>query len=215
MFTGIVETVGHIAEVESRGDARELGVRAPGFAEGLEPGDSVAVDGVCLTATRCQGSVFFVDAIGTTLSRTVAGRYDVGTPVNLERAMMLGQRVDGHLVQGHVDAVGSLTAISEADGFRLLDFALPRNVWEQTILHGSIAINGVSLTVNELTAPDACQVGIIPYTWEHTNLKHLRPGDPVNLEGDLIGKYVGRMLEGRFNGLLNTGVRPRDSDPES
>jgi riboflavin synthase len=114
--------------------------------------------------------------------------------VNLERAMVLGQRLDGHLVQGHVDGVGQLTSVTESDGFWLLDFRIPEEVWARTILHGSIAINGISLTVNRLDPPDSCQIGIIPHTWEMTNLGILRPGDPVNLEGDLIGKYVGRML---------------------
>ena len=197
MFTGIVEEVGRIDSAEDRGDTRVFGIGAPGIVPFLALGDSVAVDGACLTVARLGDGQFFVDAIGTTLSRTVASGYRAGTKVNLERAMVLGQRLDGHLVQGHVDGLGVLTRIGEADGFRLLDFEIPREVWEQTILHGSICINGISLTVNALDAPDRCQVAIIPHTWQHTNLSSLNPGDPVNLEGDLIGKYVGKMLATR------------------
>lgn len=197
MFTGIVEAMGRIAAVDERGRTRELRIEAPEIVEALRPGDSVSVDGACLTVTGREGSAFLVETIGTTLSRTVAATYGPGRRVNLERAMALGQRLDGHLVQGHVDGVGTLAAVAEDDGYWLQQFVLPPTVWEQTILHGSIAINGVSLTVNALEPPDRCQVGIIPFTWEHTNLKDLRPGDPVNLEGDLIGKYVGRMLAAR------------------
>jgi len=203
MFTGIVEEVGTVARVETRGDTREITIRAPGMAPDLGQGDSVAIDGACQTVVRTTADSFLVQSIGTTLSRTVAGHYRVGSRVNLERAMILGSRLDGHLVQGHVDAVGELAAVSESGGFRLMDFGVPSDVWGQTILHGSIAINGISLTVNALREPDGVQIGIIEHTWEHTNLKDLRPGDPVNLEGDLIGKYVGRMLasQGRHNGL--------------
>ncbi len=197
MFTGIVEEVGRIDSVAEEGETRVFGIRAPGIIDDLGLGDSVAVDGACLTVARLAPPVFFVDAIGTTLSRTVAGRYAPGSPVNLERAMVMGRRLDGHLVQGHVDGLGSLEAVSEVEGFWLMDFRIPPEIWDQTILHGSIAINGISLTVNDLTAPDRCQIGIIPHTWEHTNLASLGPGDGVNLEGDLIGKYVGKMLAAR------------------
>jgi riboflavin synthase len=197
MFTGIIEEVGTVARAADRHDTREIVIEAPGIASELDLGDSVSLDGACQTVVRADGDRFTVESIGTTLSRTVLGGYRVGTRVNLERAMVLGRRLDGHLVQGHVDGVGELTSCRQEGGFWMLDFRIPPDVWRQTILHGSIAINGISLTVNRLDPPDQCQVGIIPHTWEHTNLKDLRPSDRVNLEGDLIGKYVGRMLASR------------------
>ena len=194
MFTGIVESTGTVAETREVEGARVIRFRAPDVLAGLAPGGSVAVDGACLTAVEVLPDGFTVEAIGTTLSRTVAGRYREGARVNLERAMRLGERLDGHLVQGHVDGLGELLAVETKGEYRLMDFRVPPVVEETLVLHGSIAINGVSLTVNDLPSPGVCQVAIIPHTWEVTNLGRLAPGDPVNLEGDLIGKYVGRIL---------------------
>jgi len=193
VFTGIVEAVGRVEAVREGRGARRIAIRAPGAWGDLTPGASVAVDGACLTAVEVRDGGFAVDAIGTTLSRTVAGRYAVGSRVNLERALRMGDRLDGHLVQGHVDAVGELLSVREEGDYRLLDLTLTPDVEEVTVLHGSIAVNGVSLTVNAL-GPGRCQVAIIPYTWDNTNLADLEPGDPVNLEADLIGKHVGRFL---------------------
>jgi riboflavin synthase len=160
-------------------------------------GDSIAVDGACLTAVEVTDTSFRIDAVLSTLERTVAGTYRPGARVNLERAMVMGARLDGHMVQGHVDGMGELVALRDEGGTRFLDFRVPREVWEQTILHGSIALNGISLTVNALEAPDRLQVAIIPHTWEVTNLASLAVGDRVNVEGDLLGKYVGRILAAR------------------
>jgi riboflavin synthase len=192
MFTGLVEAVGTVDDVHELNESRRIRIRAPGIADELSIGESVSVDGACLTAVEVGGGAFAVEAIGTTLSRTIAGGYRAGTRVNLERALRLSDRLGGHLVQGHVDAVGELEGVRQEGTHRLLDFRIPPDVASVTILHGSIAINGVSLTVNALTA-GGCQVAIIPHTWERTTLSDLRPGDPVNLEGDLIGKYVSRM----------------------
>jgi riboflavin synthase len=198
VFTGIIEAVGTIAAVEEGEDARVVTIRAPEVVDGtLAPGASVAVDGACLTAVDVTAEAFTVEAIGTTLSRTVARTYGPGVRVNLERALRMGDRLDGHLVQGHVDGLGELVSSERKGDYWLLDMAIPRSVGETTILHGSIAINGVSLTVNALPGPELCQVAIIPHTWTHTNLADLDPGDPVNLEGDLIGKYVGSILAAR------------------
>jgi len=120
----------------------------------------------------------------------------VGSRVNLERAMRMGARLDGHLVQGHVDGVGQLESVVVEGDFHRLRFRIPSEVHRGTLLHGSITLNGVSLTVNALEPEHRIEVGIIPHTWTHTNLSHLAPGDPVNVEGDLIGKYVGRWMEG-------------------
>ena len=203
MFTGIIEAVGTIASVRERPGAREFVIRAPEVAPELKPGDSITVDGACQTAVRNDEETFAIETIGTTLSRTVAGEYRTGSRVNLERSMVLGGRLDGHLVQGHVDGVGRVRSVRREGDFWLLDFRMPEVVGSVTILHGSIAVNGVSLTVNDLPSGDICQVGIIPFTWDHTNLGDLKPGDPVNLEGDLIGKYVAKLLQaGRGEGAL-------------
>jgi riboflavin synthase len=194
MFTGIIETVGTVASVRERAGAREFVIRAPEISGEVRPGDSITVDGACQTAVRGDGESFVIETIGTTLSRTVAGDYRIGSRVNLERSMVLGGRLDGHLVQGHVDGVGRVLGVRQEGDYWLMDFQIPKVVAEVTILHGSIAINGISLTVNALPAEGQCQVGIIPFTWEHTNLSALKVGDRVNLEGDLIGKYVGKLL---------------------
>ena len=195
MFTGIVEAVGEIATVHDREDGRTLQIRAP-FARDLSSGQSIAVDGACLTATRIDpdAGTFAVEAGSSTLSRTIASTYRPGTQVNLERAVQLGDRLDGHMVQGHVDGLATLRASNRSGDTRFLDFELPAEAHRTTVLHGSIAINGISLTVNALGDGAICQVAIIPYTWRYTNLSTLAIGDSVNVEADLIGKYVHRML---------------------
>jgi riboflavin synthase len=197
MFTGIIESTGRIAEARDLDTTRRFVVEAPSFARELKPGESIAVDGACLTAVAFAGDTFSVDVIGTTLERTVAGAYREGSRVNLERAMKMDSRLDGHMVQGHVDGVGHLVRVLEDGEFWRMDFTIPRAVADTTILHGSIALNGVSLTVSDFLGDAEIQIGIIPYTWEQTNLGRLTPGDPVNVEGDLIGKYVGRILAAR------------------
>lgn len=194
MFTGIIEEVGLIREVQPLDGGLRVRIEAPGVAAGSRAGDSIAVDGVCLTVTALEPDGFSVDVIGTTLSRTTIGEYAPGRRVNLERALALGDRLGGHLVQGHVDGVGEVLRIVRDGEHVLLDVRLDPSVAEVSILHGSIAINGVSLTINALPAPDVAQVALIPYTWRHTALPDLRPGDAVNLEGDMIGKFVTNYL---------------------
>jgi riboflavin synthase len=194
MFTGIIETIGTIGTIRERSGAREFLILAPEIAPEIKPGDSITVDGACQTAVRNDSESFTIETIGTTLSRTVAGHYRIGSRVNLERSMILGGRLDGHLVQGHVDGVGRVLSVRQEGDYWLMDFQIPDLVEEVTILHGSITINGVSLTVNALPAEGQCQVGVIPFTWNHTNLGSMKPGDPVNLEGDLVGKYVDKLL---------------------
>ena len=194
MFTGIIETLGTIVSARERAGAREFVIEAPELAGEIKDGDSITVDGACQTSVRSDARSFAIDTIGTTLSRTIAGNYRVGSRVNLERSMVLGGRLDGHLVQGHVDGVGRVLSVRQEGDYWLMDFQIPDVVERVVILHGSITINGVSLTVNAIPAQGQCQVGIIPFTWEHTNLGSLKAGDPVNLEGDLIGKYVGKLL---------------------
>lgn len=194
MFTGIIESVGTIISARERASAREFVIEAPELSGELKDGDSITVDGACQTSVRNDARSFAIDTIGTTLSRTIAGEYRVGSRVNLERSMVLGGRLDGHLVQGHVDGVGRVLSVRQEGDYWLMDFQIPDVVERVTILHGSITINGVSLTVNAIPAQGQCQVGIIPFTWEHTNLGSLKAGDPVNLEGDLVGKFVGKLL---------------------
>jgi riboflavin synthase len=197
MFTGIVEEVGRVRAVEDHESTRRFWVEAAGIAPELRPGDSVAVDGACLTVVEVEGGRFAVDVIGTTLARTVAGAYRDGTRVNLERALAAGSRIDGHLVQGHVDGVGHLVRCTMGGEFWLMDFRLPADVAALTVERGSVAINGVSLTVAEMPEGEVCRVGVIPFTHAHTNLGDLADGAAVNVEGDLIGKYVGKVLARR------------------
>jgi riboflavin synthase len=193
VFTGIVEEVGTVSSVEALDHMRRITVAASRVLENLEVGDSVSIDGACHTAVAVSADGFTVESVGTTISRTISGDYRTGSRVNLERAAALGTRLDGHLVQGHVDGVGELLRVSEEGDYRLLDFRIPPSVLRQTILHGSVSLNGISLTVNALME-DGCQVAIVPHTWAETNLADLSVGDPINVEGDMIGKYVARLM---------------------
>jgi riboflavin synthase len=193
-----VAAVGDVRSVEVLTQARRLEIGTPaGFLDGVRAGDSVAIDGVCQTVVACDDTSFTVSAIGTTLSRTTLGGLEPGRRVNLELALALGERLGGHLVQGHVDGTGRVEAIEHRDEYVLLDVSLPPEVEEVTVLHGSITIDGVSLTVNALPAPGRAQVALIPYTWEHTNLNRLAEGDAVNLEGDMLGRFVVHHLKAR------------------
>ena len=205
MFTGLVEAMGTVTAALELEGGRRLSFGAPQVAGQLAPGDSLAVDGACLTVVAADARTFSVEAIGPTLARTLAGRYREGAAVNLERALRVGDRLGGHLVQGHVDGLAELLSVAQAGEYRLLDFRLPADVDRVTVLHGSVTLNGVSLTVNALPGPGRCQVAVIPHTWERTNLALLAPGDPVNVEGDLIGKHVCRILAARGLSLPGSG----------
>jgi riboflavin synthase len=192
MFTGIIEGIGRVLRIEQEGTNVHFELEAP-FTSELKIDQSVAHNGVCLTVVEKQSNSFVVTAIQETLDRTNLGGWKVGDAVNLERCTSLGGRLDGHLVQGHVDATAVLKNVVDADGSWVLHFvheASPENI---TVQKGSITINGVSLTVVD-SHPEGFSVAIIPYTWEHTNLGALNPGDRVNLEFDVIGKYVARIL---------------------
>jgi len=195
MFTGIVEAVGVVRGVEDKQSTRRFWVEST--LVGLAAGDSVAVDGACLTVVQLEPGRFAVDVIGTTLERTIAGAYAEGAEVNLERALRADGRIDGHLVQGHVDGIGSLVSGIMDGEFWRMEFRLPADVAALTVERGSIAINGVSLTVSELVQHDVCRVGVIPYTHAHTNLGGLSAGARVNVEADLIGRYVAKALAER------------------
>lgn len=197
MFTGIVEEVGRVAEVAAREAGRALIVEARLVLSDLRPGDSVAVDGVCLTATEVAGGAFRVDVSAATLVRTTLGDFEPGRRVNLERALAAGDRLGGHIVQGHVDGRGSVLEVVEEGERREIDIALPEEVARCTVERGSLAVDGVSMTVAAMPSPTVARLAAIPYTWTHTNFARLRPGAAVNLEADLIGRYVAKHLESR------------------
>ena len=220
MFTGIIETVGRVADVTPAGQVSRIRIVAsPDFLEGTRVGDSMSIDGACMTPVELETGAFTVKAVGTTLSRTITGGYAPGSEVNLERAMVLGGRLDGHLVQGHVDGVGHLRSIQEEGGFRRIVVQVPGDVHRMTLMHGSITLNGVSLTVNRLLGEDSIEVALIPHTWDHTNFRSLKIGDPLNVEGDLIGKYVGKLLLDGSRGIEGGSRGLEDSlggaDPET
>lgn len=198
MFTGIVTEIGKVVAVQRETDRLSFRIEVP--YEDLAEGDSIAVGGACLTVVACGDSWFEVEAIVTTRSRTWFGDLQVGDEVNLERALKVGDRLGGHFVQGHVDAVGEVCRTrTEADAL-LLDIVVPDEIDELTVPHGSISIDGVSLTVNAMPAPNVVQVALIPYTLEHTTLGNLKAGDKVHLEGDMIGKFVRQLLRDRQSG---------------
>lgn len=188
MFTGIVTAVGTVREARPDGGGLELAIEAP--YRDLEPGESLAVDGACLTVKETGPGWFGVHVVGTSLDRTRIGRYAAGRRVNLERALRVGDRLGGHLVQGHVDGTGVVERVADRADARLLDIRVPPEVAGVSIPLGSITVDGVSLTVNALPEGGVVQVSLIPYTREHTTLGALRPGDRVHVEGDVIGKYV-------------------------
>jgi riboflavin synthase len=192
MFTGLVEDVGTIEQVWITPAGRELRVRCR--YDDLASGESIALDGACLTVREHGPSWFTAAAVTTTLERTTIGEWGVGRHVNLERAMLVGSRFGGHLVLGHVDGVATVTDIETQGDALLVNLALPDGLSELMIPHGSLTVDGVSLTVNELPHPDVVQLSLIEYTLSHTTLGDLRIGQRVQIEGDVIGKYARRML---------------------
>ncbi len=194
MFTGIIETLGTVVAAEDEGTNRHFTLRAA-LAPELKIDQSVAHDGVCLTvvAVDAAAQTYRVTAIQETLGRTALYQWAPGTEVNLERCMPATGRFDGHIVQGHVDAPGTLRSVLDRQGSWRLEIGHEAGAGRITVEKGSITLNGVSLTVVDSGA-DFFSVELIPYTWEHTNLRHLRPGDAVNLEFDIVGKYVARLL---------------------
>lgn len=201
MFTGIVREIGLVHAIEPLvGDGRRLTISAPATASGLEEGASISVDGACLTVVQREESRFIVDVIHTTLARTIIGGYSPSTPVNLEPAVQAAMALDGHLVQGHVDGVGEILERKQAGSALLLRIRIPEEIGRSSIPQGSMTVNGVSLTLESLTSDEECRVAIIPHTATVTTLGALGTGDRVNLEGDLIGKHVGRYLARHFKG---------------
>jgi riboflavin synthase len=189
MFTGIVEEVGRLRSLMVRERSAVLEVEARAVLEGTKEGDSIATSGACLTVIRLSADRFWADAMPETVRRTTLGRKRPGDGLNLERALTLQSRLGGHLVQGHVDGVGVVVKVEHEPGAAIVTLAAPADVVEVSVPQGSLAVDGVSLTIVDLEA-DVLKVSLIPHTVVATTLRDLRAGDEVNLEADLIGKYV-------------------------
>jgi riboflavin synthase len=196
MFTGLVEAVGRIERIDESSSGRRLQV-ATVLGRELQAGDSIATSGVCLTVTAADSSGFAADVSPETLRVTSFGSLEPGRPVNLERPLKAQDRLGGHFVLGHVDAVGRVAAIRQDGEAYWVEIEYPSHLSNLLISKGSVAVDGVSLTVASLD--ERCfGLQLIPYTWEHTSLKYLKIGDPVNLEADVLGKYVARLVDSRM-----------------
>ena len=196
MFTGIVAELGEVAGAEHHGGAARLTIR--GSTDGVALGESIAVNGVCLTVTGILGGTFTADVMGETLSRSTLGTLTAGAPVNLERSARLADRIGGHLVQGHVDATATIISRTPAEHWDQVRISLPGGISRYVVEKGSIAVDGISLTVSALSPPGSAdgwfEVGLIPETLKRTTLGTRKPGEIVNLEVDVIAKYVERLL---------------------
>jgi riboflavin synthase len=190
MFTGIIESLGIVENISLSGTNKEFTIFSS-ISNELKIDQSLAHNGVCLTVTAIENGRHQVTAIDETLQRSNLGHLKVGQSINLERAMSGLSRFDGHLVQGHVDTVGSVTEVIDKDGSWIFTFNFPKENEHLLVDKGSVCVNGVSLTVNNPTH-NTFQVAIIPYTFDHTTFNHLNPGDSVNLEFDILGKYIAR-----------------------
>ena len=209
MFTGIIEELGRVASVELRGEGVRISVEARVVTEGTKEGDSIAVNGVCLTALDVRANGFAADGSLETLQRSTLGTLRVGSRVNLERAVTPQTRLGGHIVQGHTDARGKFLGADEHGGSWTVRIAYPPELKQYLVFKGSITVEGISLTVAALT-DEHFEIAVIPKTWQLTNLSHLSAGDAVNLEADVIAKYVERILIVRKD-----GARPKDDSTEN
>ena len=198
MFTGIITEVGSVARANHNANGLELTIRSR-YSD-LELGESIAVDGACLTVQKLSDGTFEAHVIRTSLDRTRFADYVPGQRVNLERALRLGDRLSGHLVQGHVDGLGRVETVTDRDDARVLNIRVPSSVGRTSVPQGSITVDGVSLTVNAKLEPDLIQISLIPFTLQHTTLGERRAGERVHLEADTIGKYVEALWENRVNG---------------
>jgi riboflavin synthase len=196
MFTGIINAIGTVQRAQPREGGVELGITHE--FPNLVLGESIAVDGACLTVEAMHEGEFQVHVVRTSLERTLFGEYLPGRQVNLERALRVGDRLGGHLVQGHVDGIGEILHVFQRDDARLLDIKVPPEVARVSIPLGSITVDGVSLTVNAKSASEVIQISLIPFTLQHTTLVQRIPGDRVHLESDTIGKYLASLMEERL-----------------
>lgn len=204
MFTGIVEELGEVTAVEQLEEASRFRLRGPLVTEGAKHGDSIAVNGVCLTVVETADGEFTADVMQETLNRSSLGALTAGSRVNLERPMALGGRLGGHLVQGHVDGTGEIISRTPSEHWEIVKVALPENLSRYVVEKGSITVDGVSLTVVEAAA-DWFTISLIPTTLALTTLGIKQSGDPVNLEVDVLAKYVERLLAAGVNPLHATG----------
>ncbi|MFD5415041.1 riboflavin synthase [Streptomyces nojiriensis] len=204
MFTGIVEELGEVTAVEQLEEASRFRLRGPLVTEGAKHGDSIAVNGVCLTVVETADGEFTADVMQETLNRSSLGALTKGSRVNLERPMALGGRLGGHLVQGHVDGTGEIISRTPSEHWEIVKVALPGNLSRYVVEKGSITVDGVSLTVVEAAA-DWFTISLIPTTLALTTLGIKQSGDPVNLEVDVLAKYVERLLAAGVNPLHATG----------
>ncbi len=212
MFTGIIEELGEVVEAGFTGEGGRLSVYCPGMWKELEIGESVAVNGVCLTVTRTGDGAFTADVSRESLERSTLGRLRRGEVVNLERALRLDSRLGGHLVQGHVDGVGRIAEVRQEGQGRTLFISAPRWIYEHLVEKGSVAVDGISLTVSGLWG-ERFSVAVIPHTLRATNLGRRRAGDEVNLEVDIIAKYVRSYLRrGLLGGAESEGTDLYRSD---
>ncbi len=193
MFTGLIEEIGTIQKINITPTVANLSIKASNMANELKIGDSVATNGVCLTVTTKTGDGFTADVMPATLNNTNLGSLNVGSNVNLERAMTLTSRLDGHIVTGHIDAVGKIIYIYKDGNATRYKIQMPKDVVSRMIDRGSIAVDGISLTIQAIF-DDSVEISIIPHTGEQTTLPSLKTGDKVNIESDVIGKYVERLL---------------------
>ncbi|WP_302806465.1 riboflavin synthase [Cloacibacillus porcorum] len=197
MFTGLIETIGTVVSIMPSGEVVELTVQAPAIASELRLGDSISLSGACNTVTFFDANSFKVQMMPETQARTKLGRLKTGSPVNLERAMRLDSRLDGHLVAGHVDGMASVSKIESLDKTKKIYFSAPEEILAGIVEKGSVTIDGVSLTVVDAER-DFFSVGVIPTTLAETTLKDLKAGDVVNIETDMIGKYIKKFMEAAF-----------------
>lgn len=193
MFTGIIEGIGEVEKMEQEGSNINFTIKSP-FTNELKIDQSVAHNGCCLTVVDILGDLYVVNAIDETLEKTNLGSWNVGSFVNLERCTKVGDRLDGHIVQGHVDQTGEIISIQNLDGSYLVTVDYQENTDFVTVPQGSITVNGISLTVAK-SEIGKFSVAIIPYTWQHTNLQYVKVGDRVNLEFDIVGKYVSKLMK--------------------
>jgi riboflavin synthase len=196
VFTGIIEELGRISSLENLEQGMRLVVSAEVVTSDINEGDSIAVNGVCLTALDVQPGSFSADVSPETLSRTTLGNLIPDSPANLERAVTPSTRMGGHFVQGHVDARGTFLGTEDQGDFRMVRIGFPPEISKYLVHKGSVAVEGISLTIAAL-AGDYFEIAVIPKTWSVTNLSYLTPGDPVNLEADVIAKYVERLLSAK------------------
>lgn len=211
MFTGIIEEIGELVRISRKGNTLSLTIRGSKVISDLKEGDSIAVNGVCLTAAMCENDIFVVEVSPETLIRSTLDKLRIGEGVNLERALKVGDRLGGHQVTGHIDGVGRLVALDREGDFLIITVKAPSEVMKYIVTKGSIALDGISLTIARCWE-DRFQISVIPYTTKITTIGQKTIGNEVNLEADLIGKYIERFMSAQQGQLLKD--QPRLIDHE-